>query len=117
MNTFDIGKRGERSAKRALCQKGYRHLCSNYRHGRHEIDLVMLDGDYLVFIEVKARSGDGRFGTPAMAVGREKQRCLIRAAEYYMAENHCEDQPARFDVVEVYLDDEKIQHIVNAFFG
>ena len=52
-----------------------------------------------------------------MAVGREKQRFLRLAAAAYMQRHRCAAQPARFDVVEVYLPEEKIQHIVNAFPG
>lgn len=117
MNTVDIGRRGERMALGHLRKKGYQLLCRNYRYGHYEIDLVMQDGDCLVFVEVKARSGGDRFGTPAMAVGREKQRCLLLAAQGYLLEHRCTDMPARFDVVEVYLAERKIQHIVNAFSG
>ena len=73
MSAQSAGRRGERLALRYLRRRGYRLLQRNYRHGRHEIDLVMQDGDCLVFVEVKARSNIA-FGTPAMAVGREKQR-------------------------------------------
>lgn len=117
MSTHQIGKRGEQLALRYLRQKGYALLCRNYRYGHYEIDLVMQDGRYLVFVEVKARSDGERFGTPAMAVGREKQRCLLLAAQGYLLEHGCADMPARFDVVEVYLIERKIQHIVNAFSG
>lgn len=116
MSARDIGNRGERLALNYLRKKKYRLLAANYRYGRNEIDLVMQDGAYLVFVEVKARTGVF-FGTPAMAVGREKQRHLLLAAQGYMMEHRCEDMPARFDVVEVYLADGKIQHIVNAFCG
>ena len=116
MSAQSAGRRGERLALRYLRRRGYRLLQRNYRHGRHEIDLVMQDGDCLVFVEVKARSHIA-FGTPAMAVGREKQRFLRLAAAAYMQRHRCAAQPARFDVVEVYLPEEKIQHIVNAFPG
>ena len=116
MSTRDVGQRGEQLALRYLRRKGYALLCRNYRYGHYEIDLVMQDGDCLVFVEVKARSNIA-FGTPAMAVGREKQRFLRLAAAAYMQRHRCAAQPARFDVVEVYLPEEKIQHIVNAFPG
>lgn len=120
MSTRDVGQHGEQLALRYLRRKGYALLCRNYRYGHYEIDLVMQDGDYVVFVEVKARTDGERFGTPAMAVGREKQRCLLLAAQGYLLEHGCAESPARFDVVEVYLAEGKIQHIehiVNAFWG
>lgn len=117
MSTRDVGQRGEQLALRYLRRKGYVLLCRNYRYGHYEIDLVMQDGDYTVFVEVKARTDGERFGTPAMAVGREKQRRLLLAAQGYLLEHGCAESFARFDVVEVYLAEGKIQHIVNAFWG
>ena len=117
MSTREVGRHGEQLALRYLRRKGYALLCRNYRYGHYEIDLVMQDGDYVVFVEVKARTDGERFGTPAMAVGREKQRCLLLAAQGYLLEHGCLESPARFDVVEVYLAEGKIQHIVNAFWG
>ena len=93
MSAQSAGRRGERLALRYLRRRGYRLLQRNYRHGRHEIDLVMQDGDCLVFVEVKARSNIA-FGTPAMAVGREKQRFLRLAAAAYMQRHRCAAQPA-----------------------
>lgn len=59
MNTKTAGDTGESIACAYLENKGYRLLRKNYRMGRYEIDLVMRDGDVLVFVEVKARTGRG----------------------------------------------------------
>ena len=116
MKTTDIGKKGEQQALRYLKRRGSRLLERNYRYGRYEIDLVMEQAGCIVFVEVKARS-DTHFGTPAMAVDSRKQRYLLLAAQGYLMERRCEEWPARFDVVEVYLTENRIQHIVNAFSG
>ena len=116
MSTKRIGDAGEQRALRHLRKKGLRLLEKNYRYGRYEIDLVMEDRDFLVFVEVKARS-ETNFGTPAMAVGKEKQRFLIAAAQGYLQQNRCENRFVRFDVVEVYLSEDRIVHIENAFCG
>ena len=116
MSAAEVGRRGERLALRYLRRCGYRLVCRNYRHGRHEIDRILRDGDCLVFVEVKTRTNTA-FGTPAMAVGRDKQRNLRLAAAAYLQQCRCGMAPARFDVVEVYLPEGKIQHIVNAFSG
>lgn len=48
MSAAEVGRRGERLALRYLRRCGYRLVCRNYRHGRHEIDLILRDGDCLV---------------------------------------------------------------------
>ena len=114
MNTTDTGRRGERMAQRYLQGLGYRLLQKNYRSGHHEIDLIMADGDTVMFVEVKARSG-AAFGTPAEQVTPRKQRFLRLAAEAYLMQAGLSDRPARFDVAEVYLAENRVNHIVDAF--
>ena len=74
----------------------------------------MRDGDYLVFIEVKARKSD-RYGSPAEAVTPEKQRRLIAAAQGFLLRENCPDSAVRFDVVEVDLASGSVRHIPDAF--
>ncbi len=116
-----LGKYFEGEAKKFLEKKKMRCIDRNYTCRGGEIDLVMRDGAYWVFVEVKARRSTA-FGTPAAYVTVEKQRRLCIAAQKYMLENRI-DAPCRFDVVEIlYKVDEKetvadmkINHIVNAF--
>lgn len=115
ISTLLIGKKGERLALRYLRKKGYRLLEKNYRKGHHEIDLIMEDRDeVVVFVEVKARSRTD-YGLPRQAVNASKQRYLRLAAQYYLTENELWERFIRFDVIEVYLSDNHIEHIVNAF--
>lgn len=106
-----IGNEGERRAEKCLLAKGLRILERNYSTRRGEIDLVALDGDTLVFVEVKARAA-ARFGLPQEAVGALKQRRLVKAAQAYLLERGWEG-PARFDVVAIL--DGDIEHITDAF--
>ena len=114
VTTTQTGKKGEGMACAFLLRKGFSLVCRNYRYGHQEIDLVMRDADTLVFVEVKARSGV-RFGTPAECVTPIKQKRLLLAAQGYLLEHGLTDAPARFDVVEVYLDTGTVTHIENAF--
>lgn len=114
MSSKKTGDCGEALACTYLEQKGLILLERNFRSGRKEIDLVMRDGETLVFVEVKTRSGV-LLGTPAEAVDRKKQSNLILAAEGYLAAHNGFECPARFDVVEVYLDKQRIHWIPNAF--
>ena len=109
-----IGRQGEELAAKHLKKSGYKILERNYRSGHQEIDLVCRDGDYIVFVEVKARSSTA-FGTPAEHITARKQAYLQKAALAYLAENGLTEQPARFDAVEVFLPEGRIHHIPNAF--
>ncbi len=92
-----LGEKGEDAACRFLKTRGYQIVARNWRARVGEIDIIARDGDVLVFVEVKARSGDG-FGGPEAAVHPGKQRRLIRTAMAFMASTQC-DLPMRFDVV------------------
>ncbi len=93
------GRPGEAAAAVFLRNLGYRILERNYRCPAGEIDLVAEHGDTLVFVEVKSRSSV-RFGTPAAAVTRSKQRHIARAASDYLLKHREQtSRPCRFDVV------------------
>ena len=65
-------------------------------------------------MEVKSRSNIN-YGYPSEAVNYKKQRKIINVAKYYILNNSLENVSIRFDVIEIYLKDKKINHIVNAF--
>lgn len=73
-------------------------LDRNYRTPRGELDLVVRDGEVIVFVEVRARRSDAH-GTPAETVGPRKQASLLRAARAWLSAHALEDAPVRFDVV------------------
>ena len=114
MSTTSVGRGGETQAREFLERLGYKPLRQNYRNGPREIDLIMQDGETIVFVEVKARSRTN-FGTPGEFVTSAKRRQLTLAAEAFLMQESLLDCPARFDVVEVYLTSGNIHHIVNAF--
>ena len=101
MNKRSFGGQGEADARACLVGKGIKILEMNFRRPTGEIDLIARDGRVLVFIEVKTRKTE-RYGRPALAVGLEKQRRIIRAAVWYTSKRQGELPPCRFDVVEVY---------------
>ncbi len=115
----DLGAWGEEQAARFLQGKGYRLLERNYRTPYGEIDLILEDGDFLVFAEVKLRRS-ARFGTPAEAVTSAKQTRLRSTALLYLQAHETARQP-RFDVVEIYAPQGMDTHplpihqIINAF--
>lgn len=87
-------------------------LAHRYRAKPGEIDLIMQDGDTVVFVEVKTRL-TGEAGWGLSAVNTAKQRRIARAATVWMMQNHCMNALIRFDLVEVH--GSEILHIPNAF--
>jgi putative endonuclease len=97
--TAAVGEDKERLALAFLQNQGLRLIARNHRCRRGEIDLVMRDGDTLVFVEVRYRRST-RFGTPAETVDVHKQRRLEAAALHYL-QQHPTKLPCRFDVLAV----------------
>ena len=89
----------ETAALAFLQRHGLRLLARNAQARGGELDLVMLDGDAVVFVEVRYRASDD-FGGAAASVTPAKQRRLVRAATRYLASHpSLAALPCRFDVV------------------
>ena len=99
-NKRTIGTTYEKIAGAYLETQGYQILEYNYRYRRGEIDIVARDGEYLVFCEVKYRSGN-RSGHPAEAVDYKKQITISQCALYYLTVHRMTDSACRFDVVSI----------------
>ena len=104
-NTRQQGSEWERAAETFLRKKGLKTVQKNF-HGRFgEIDLVMLDGKILVFVEVRYRANP-RFGSGAASVTAVKQRRIVSAAGRFLQRNRRHRaRPCRFDVVSVGRDE------------
>ena len=110
-NRRRLGAEKEQKAGKYLEDAGYEILEYNYRCRAGEIDIVAKDGNYLVFCEVKYRSGTGS-GHPLEAVDFRKQKIISRCALYYLTRGGIQDVPCRFDVVS--MTDEEILVVRNA---
>ncbi len=108
----ELGKAGEDLALSHLLSLGYTLLERNYRGRRGEIDLVLRDGETVVFVEVKRRTS-GAFGLPEEAVDGRKQRRIAAVAAGYLARHGLADRPCRFDVVAVQGGE--VRHLIGAF--
>ena len=109
LDRIALGRRGERIAERYLRRNGYLILERNFRGAGAEIDLVAMDGETLVFVEVKTRR-TAQAGMPQEAVNSYKQRHLRRAGEVYAQSRRAHDRPMRFDVVAI-LEDGSGRHL------
>ena len=93
------GAAAEELACRYLEAQGLTLVMRNFRCRWGELDLIMRDGEQLVFVEVRSRR-HSRYGTPAESITRAKQQRLLRAAAFYLQYQQL-DLPCRFDVVAI----------------
>ena len=115
---------GEKKAAAYLKRKGYKIVKRNFSAYGKEIDIIAENKDFIVFCEVKTRCTNDflikKYGRPADAVNYHKQNNIIGGAKIYLASNQTKKQ-IRFDVIEVYLFQDKklrikeIHHMENAF--
>ena len=114
-----VGAWGETLAGEYLRKKHYKLEAVNYRTKFGEIDLIVSNRNFLVFVEVKLRKS-AKFARAAEFVNYNKQQKLRTTAELYLAQYPTKLQP-RFDVIEIYapegIDTEKpeIFHMEDAF--
>ncbi len=107
-----LGRVGEEKAAEFLKKKGYQIIKTNYRSHFGEADIIAKDGDTIVFVEVKTRSGDG-YGQPSEAVDYKKREKYFKIATDYLMRTGESDTACRFDVVEI--EKGEINHIFDAF--
>lgn len=110
------GKLAEMRACEYLEKKKYSLVDFNFACRFGEIDLIMKNKKYICFVEVKMRS-ENSIAAPLEFVDEEKQRKIAACARLYLASHQTKLQP-RFDVVEVFCENNKIKsfkHLENAF--
>lgn len=101
-STEELGAFGEDVAAVYLEEDAMSVIERNWRCADGELDIVALDGDTIVFVEVKTRRGEG-FGTALEAVTQAKTRRLRRLAARWLAEQAWSMSEIRIDVVGVLV--------------
>jgi putative endonuclease len=96
----NLGKQAEDLACRELVSKGYQILQRRFRTQFGEIDIVARDGETLVFVEVRARSGED-YGSAEDSITSRKIWKMTRMAQAYLMVQDLDDVDCRFDVVTV----------------
>lgn len=116
----NFGRWGEDYAAGYLTQQGYAIIGRNVRTPYGEIDLIAMDGDVIVFIEVKTRSSK-TYGYPEEAITKRKTNHMLASAQSYLQENPelCGDW--RWDVMAIQsqptLGDIEVVHFKNVIHG
>ena len=98
-----LGKKGEEIATKYLEENNFKIIEKNFSCRQGEIDIVAhdLNSNELVFVEVKCRT-NFNYGSPANAVDFNKQKHIIKVAEYYVFRNNLYNIAIRFDVIEIF---------------
>ena len=113
MHKAGLGKEGENKAVEALEAAGMTIIMRNFRSQRGEIDIIALDGEILVFIEVKAWSKLG-IENLSYSLSPQKQRRIIETAKYFLLKyRQYNGRAIRFDVL--FIGKEAITHLASAF--
>ena len=103
-----LGQQAEHEALVFLTNKGLTLLNKNFRCSLGEIDLIMRDDDYIVFVEVRSRSRTD-YGRAGESVNHTKQRKITLAATYYLQQKQwLHTKSGRFDVVEIHYVDNQV---------
>jgi len=110
LNRRTQGAHVEALAREFLLRQGLTPVAANANYRGGELDLVMRDGDTLVFVEVRYRRGGGvggGFGGGAASVDANKRRKLVHAAGLFLAAHREHARaPCRFDVIDASGDPE-----------
>jgi len=117
MNRQEVGKLGEKAARKFLKKRGYRIREVGFRCPRGEIDIIAQQKDCLVFVEVRTKSNLD-FGTPEESITQAKKKKLVALALTYTSTHQNLPSLWRIDVVAIELDDKgkprRIELIENA---
>ncbi len=114
-----MGAWGEATAANYLQKKKYKLEAAGFRCRYGEIDLIVSNKKYLVFVEVKLRKSN-RFAEAMEFVDVYKQNKIRTTADFYLSKYHTNLQP-RFDVIEIYAPqgtatvNPDIRHMEDAF--
>ena len=113
----ELGRKGEDAAVRFLERRGYDIVERNWTCFAGEADIIARDGEAVVFVEVKTRTGASN-GLPAEAVTKNKRERYEKIACTFLADYDVVDVPVRFDVVSISLidtDRAMVRHHIDAF--
>ena len=116
-NKRHMGALGEESAARYLMEKGFRIVCRNRSSRWGEIDIAALDSKWIIFAEVKTRTGYS-YGNPEESIDASKAGRIRKAAMLFLVENESWGQrSARFDIISIIIDRKKLERCLHQTAG
>ncbi len=116
-----VGQKGEEAASEYLKEQGYSIIETNYRCKLGEIDIIARDGEMVVIVEVRTKTGLA-FGRPEESINRDKARKLNRLALQYIQANYHREISSRIDLIAVMIEKNSglvkdVKHIKNILAG
>jgi putative endonuclease len=111
------GRRGEGLATAFLKEKNFTIRETNWRAGKHEVDIIAEKDNFLIFVEVKTRA-TWQYGDPSEMVSRPQRNRIVMAANRYLEQFGQKDWNVRFDIISVLESGEctEMDHIEDAFY-
>jgi putative endonuclease len=112
----EIGDAGEQIAADYIANLGYKILHRKWHFGHDELDIVARDGDELVIVEVKSRTGE-EFEHPSEALSNTKIKHIVDAAEAYI-QTYDVEEDTRFDLITIIFQGDTyiLEHFKEAFY-
>jgi putative endonuclease len=110
MNKRQKGKVSEEIAMEFLLKKGLQPISSNYTIKGGELDLIMRDKDFIVFIEVKSLESYSPFYIYE-SLTKKKKKFISHTIKKWLFENNMQNKPWRFDFVGIILESEQVKSI------
>ena len=114
--SYTFGQIEEQRAVSYMQKTEYDILEQNYRYRKAEIDIIARKDNFIIVVEVKARSSS-YFGAPESFVNQKKIQLLVMAIDAYIQKNDL-DVEVRFDIISYLVENGKWtrEHIENAFY-
>lgn len=109
--TVATGSAGEQRALEYLEARGLQLVVRNFRCRLGEIDLVMRDGEVLVFVEVRCRRRNARVSARESVDSRKQRKLLCAARMFLRLEDRYARWPTRFDLVACALTQQGIDDV------
>jgi putative endonuclease len=108
-NKRHMGGLGEEAAARYLTEKGFRIVCRNSSSRWGEIDIIAEDSKWIIFAEVKTRTGN-HYGDPEESIDTNKVERIRKAASLFLVEKEFWGQRSvRFDIISIVIDRKKLE--------
>lgn len=115
MDRYGTGVKGETEARKYLEGLKYKIISTNISFRNvGELDIVAMDGQTLVFVEVRTRA-DNVFGDPLETLTKNKLNKIINASRHFILQYKIKAEAYRYDVIAIM--NGKIRHIENAFYA
>ncbi len=105
--TTSAGRAGEDAAIKLLQTRGYKIIARNFRSKVGELDIIAIDGNTLVFVEVKTR-WSREYGYPEEAITPRKLQSIMKTAEYFKLMHPNTPDLQRIDAVAIEVDEGRI---------